>query len=515
MNKFVKISIFAAACIASLSLSACSEGKKAAGGVSEETNTLAGVLLNASGSPVSGVAVCAKHFTVDTIVFHDTTDAEGRFGMPLERRGQYGISARTDSLAVYETVEYGGSEVDVRVTLSEVGTVVGRLNLRPGTVAKDVYVSIPGSAWEAYSDSTGRFVLDGVPVGVLPLYAQSPDLQRFNNAVFVMNVKQGGSQLTGPVPAEYFEKLSERIYTADVVTSSDVVYEPGSNESGSSSSVEVLPSVGGTSANDSQGTELVVADSLKFGNEGYTGFIISEPNSVQFPLATDYGLRSWWNMDYVSGGNKPYIADMRGWTEDMLLYGGASLVDGVDGKALELNGASQYGVIESDRGLLDSSATLVLEAWVNVVSVDADSTPYRKNIVGKLGFGSESDQSVFSLAVVDGDCSAAGPSLAFFVAGGDGEAFSCSNAAVSAVKLEFGKWVYVTAVWDSGYINLYQDGGLVARKAVSVTRFASSPEPVFFGKEAMDVKLDNVRIGVQAITESDVLYRYYLLGGAI
>ena len=506
-SALVKSAITVATVTAAISLVACSEGKKAAGGVSEETNTLAGVLINASGDPVSGVAVCARHYTVDTIVFNDTTDSEGRFGMPLERSGQYGISARTDSLAVYESVEYSGTEMEVRVKLSEVGNVSGKLNLRPGVAAKNVYVSIPGSDWGAYSDSLGRFKLEGVPVGVLPLYAKSPDQQRFNNAVFVMKVYSDASVLTGPVPAEFFEKYSFQAVNvnADAEQGDKVSGEPAVD---TITEPTTLPSVGST-VKDS-----VVVDTVKENISG-ASYMVVEPNTVQFPLASDYGLRSWWNMDYVSGGNKPYVADMRGWTEDMLLYGGASQADGVEGKALELNGASQYGVIESDRGLLDSATTLVLEAWVNVVSVEAGSYPYRRNIVGKLGFGSESDQSVFSLAVVDGDCNAGGPSLAFFIASGDGEPFSCENAAVSALNLKFGKWVYVTAVWDSGYINLYQDGERVAREAVDVKRLASSPEPVFFGKEAMDVKLDNVRIGVQAITDSDVLYRYYWWGGAI
>jgi hypothetical protein len=59
------------------------------------------------------------------------------------------------------------------------------------------------------------------------------------------------------------------------------------------------------------------------------------------------------------------------------------------------------------------------------------------------------------------------------------------------------------------------EGLKVAEKAVSVTQIGSSSEPIFFGKESLNLKLDDVRLSTSAIGESDVLYRYYLKGGAI
>ena len=79
----------------------------------------------------------------------------------------------------------------------------------------------------------------------------------------------------------------------------------------------------------------------------------------------------------------------------------------------------------------------------------------------------------------------------------------------------FDEWVYVTAIWDGKTSALFMNGVKVAEKAVSVTQIGTSPEPIFFGKEEVNLKLDDVRLSTTAIGESDVLYRYYLKGGEI
>ena len=96
----------------------CSDGR-ISGGVSEETNTVAGILVDGSGKAVAGVPVCAMHFTVDSIVFNDTTDSDGKFGFPLMKRGQYGVSARRDSMSYYESVDFEGSEIEIAAKLQK------------------------------------------------------------------------------------------------------------------------------------------------------------------------------------------------------------------------------------------------------------------------------------------------------------------------------------------------------------------------------------------------------------
>ncbi len=454
---------------------ACSKsGDEIAGGVSEETNTLAGIVVDASGKGVAGVPVLALHYAIDTLRFVDTTDSEGKFGLPLSRQGQYGVSAFTDSSAYYETVNYVGEKLNVSARLSTVGDVAGILNLRPDTNAVSVYVGIPGTDWGVETDSSGAFELEGVPVGVLPLYAKSPDPIRFNDAVYVVSVSEKSkAKFRGPIPTGLFELFAGETNDVDAVNGVADVEDLVSHVSAVS------------------------------------------PEVLQFPLSTEYGLRSWWSMDYLSvSGKSGTMSDVRGWTEGMVVYGDASLVDGVDNKAVALNGAKQYGVVENDRGLLDSANAFTLEAWVRVDSILSDEDSYRKNIVGKVGFGSEGDKDVFSLALVDGECGAKSARFAFFIADGAGDSLSCSNAVVADESVEYGMWVYVTAVWDGESLSLYQDGKLSAEKTVSVNQIDVSSEPIFFGKEAINLKLDDVRFGVKAITGADVLYRYYLKGGA-
>lgn len=454
---------------------ACSEsGDEIAGGVSEETNTLAGVLVDASGKGLAGVPVVALHYVYDTVRFVDTTDSDGKFGLPLSRQGQYGISAYTDSSAYYETVNYVGEKLSVSAKLSAVGDVAGVLNLRLDTNAVGVYVGIPGTDWGVETDSTGAFELEGVPAGVLPLYAKSPDPMRFNDAVYVVTVSEKSkAKFRGPIPTGLFELFA--------------------GETGEVDSVNGFVDV-----------------------DGFVEYVAAVSSEVlQFPLSTEYGLRSWWSMDYLSvNGKSGTMSDARGWTEGMVVYGGAELVEGVDNKAFAMVGAKQYGVIENDRGLLDSAKEFTLEAWVRVDSVLSDDDSYRKNIVGKLGFGSEGDKDVFSLALVKGECGAKSARFAFFIADGTGDSLSCSNAVVADVGVDYGSWVYITSVWNGESLSLYQDGKLSAEKTVSVNQIDVSSEPIFFGKEAINLKLDDVRFGVKAITSADVLYRYYLKGGA-
>ena len=79
----------------------------------------------------------------------------------------------------------------------------------------------------------------------------------------------------------------------------------------------------------------------------------------------------------------------------------------------------------------------------------------------------------------------------------------------------FDEWVYVTAVWDGTTSVLYINGNKASEKKVSVKQIGVSSEPIFFGKESMNLKLDDVRLSTTAISASDVLYRYYLKGGAL
>ena len=439
-----------------------------ANGVSEETNTVAGVLVDGSGKVVAGVPVCARHYAVDTITVTDTTDSEGKFGLALSRQGQYGLSASKDKFAYYSTINFDGSEVNVSAKLEKTGSVEGEIYLRQDTSSAGIRVYIPGSPWETETDKNGAFSLKNVPVGVLPLLAKSPDPIHFVDAVYVVSVSTKSTSFRGPIPTGMFEYFAK--------SSAEEEEEPVGEI------VNTVDAVGAA--------------------------------NLQFPLSPEYGLRSWWPMDYLTkaGKDTKKVSDARGGTDGILLYGVDSLEEGATEKALALYGSDQFGVIEGDRALLDSAKALTLEAWIQVEK--PTSKNYRMNLIGKLGFGSSEDKDVFSLALVQGECDRKNVSLGFFIADGSSNSLECEDAAFVDYKL-FDEWVYVTVVWDGKTSALYINGLKVAEKAVSVTQIGSSSEPIFFGKESLNLKLDDVRLSTSAIGESDVLYRYYLKGGAI
>lgn len=461
MRKFSSLMFFTFAVVSTSTFFACSESdnpsSNMAGGVSEEENTIAGVLVDVSGKPARGTVVQARYVTVDSLNFVDTTDQNGKFAFPLKRLGKYGISAQLDSQAVFETVEFDGKSQEVSLELKKSHDFKGRVAFDSGLKQKFVNVSLPGSAWKVKTDEEGSFELSGMPEGTYSIKVESPDRLRYDNAIFILDVES--SRFVGPLP--------ESMADADSL-------------------------LGGKLALDGEGDR-----------------------AMQLPANVDYNLISWWPMDVMesSDGNS-VMRDVHGGSETILVYGDAKLVDGAYGKAFALNSADQFGVIESDNGILDSLSEMTLEVTLMVDSLDREGV-YRKNMIGKLGFGSAGDKDVFSLAAINGECGAESPRLAFFLADGSGDSLSCDNAVVAKAPIELGHWTRVVVVWSRDSLRLYQNANLDASAKVSVQTLGKSDEPIFFGKEDINLKLDDVRLGENAITSDDVLYRYYLRGGTL
>ncbi len=446
-----------AAAFLGFAFTACSESPDVAGGISEETNTLAGVLTDQNGKLAARVVMTAQHVDVDTLSYADTTDEKGRFAFPLKRQGRYGISANLDSSAVYSTVEYLGQKLELELNLEETTSLEGRVVLDSSAQSGDIRISLPGTPWTVEVDSLGNFEIKDIPVGKYPIVVKSPDPARYLDAAFMVEASAKGSSISGPSPL------------ADVY---DVDFSANWNSE-------------------------------------------KGENIVQLPLSTEYGLMSWWSMDYVSvSGSQKSTGDARGKSDAVVLYGGAELVEGVSGKALALDGADQFGVVENDNGILDSVNQFTLELLLQVDSLDTKKN-FRRNIMGKLGFGSSEEKDVFSLAMINGECGAKEPRLAFFLAEGSGDSLACKNAVVAADEFDFNKWNHVIVVFASGTIKMYVNGKLSGEQKVSFGRLQDSDEPIFFGKENLNLKLDDVRLGVKAITSADVLYRYNLKGGAL
>lgn len=469
MTKNRLYSIVALVLLAICVLVACSP-ENTAGGVGEETNALAGILLNEKGEPQANVRVFARHTRANIADLVDTTDSEGKFEMPLVRLGTYGLSATKGKSAMYKMVNFQGANLKVEATLVATTNISGRIYLREDTVAADVNVSIPGSPWDTRTSSEGKFSFQKAPEGVYPIIAKSPDPIRFKDAFYVAEARDGKFSFSGPYPTDMMDVVMAKA-TADTL---------------------LVDTLENTRAND---IELAGIDSL---------------SDIQFPLSPEYSLLCRWPMDYLTKDPSGWVTnDARG-RADAILFRNDSirLTEGVSLNAIALNGADQYGIVESDGNALDSATGMTFEAWVNIAKWPKDKS-YRKNIVGKLAFGGNKDQNVFSLSLVKGECGAEKTSLAFFIAGGrEGDSLSCDNVVMSD-EIDTGRWLAVTAVWNGKNLAMYIDGQRVETVESSVKLINPSAEPIIFGKEDLNLKLDDVRLSNKAIGDIDVLYRYY------
>ena len=400
-----------------------------AGGVSEETNTIAGVLVDKKGSPVVSAMVYCKSVDVDTLESSDETNSKGEFSLPVKRSGSYGISATVDSQAFYEVVEFKGKDVDLKsVSLKETVDFKGRVVLREDSSAAGIVVRVPGSSWVAKTDSLGFYKLESLPVGKANLQVIPTDLTRF-------------------VKVEH--------------------------------EVEV---------------GLLAAGAI---------------DSLMVPLSAEYGLRSWWNFAGVGKeGPVDFVKDSRSWTAGMKLYGNPEF-----NAAVHFKGANQFGVVEDDKGILDNLNAFAVEAVLQVDKVLDTAATYRKNLVGKLGFGSEEDRPVFSMAVVKGMCGAKKTSFAFFMADGSGDSLSCKTAAVSKNALDFGKRYYLMATWNGKKVSLYENGKKVGETEVSFDKISESEESIFVGKESLEFSLEDLRISVEPLNDADAESRNNLTAG--
>lgn len=442
---------------------ACDNG--VAGGVTEETNSIAGVIQVADKKAAKGVEVLARAVANPDIVFKDTTDGDGQFAFQFKEQGLYGITAKTEGLIYYEVVDYKGVTVKVEGALKEFTSISGTVQLSGDKYDKPIQLSIPGSSWSTQTTASGYFEIDSVPVGSYYVHVHSPDLSRYNDADFWVSLSTNDLAFSqGPLPV-----------SSDMLAPSETV---GLMQSESVTNVTVWG----------------------------------------VPLSVEYGLVGWWPMTYIAQESPSlrYLSDARGRTDVGVVYGKAFLDSGVLGTSIVLRGPNDFVVIESDRGVLDSAKGFTLEAWVYIEDLNevAEVDSYRKNIIGKVGFGGADDHSLFSLALIKNECGVANkPSLAFFIADGSGMALDCENAAIATEAVQVGKWIYTTAVWDGSSVSLYLNGIHVASKPTSVNVWLPSIESLYFGKENLNLKLDEIRWSTVGISSSDVLYRYYNQGG--
>lgn len=482
--------MFAVVVLAVFPLAGCTH--MLAGGVDEETNTVAGAnpetenhndlpvnasltgrLVDAQGNPLAGVEVTAIACDSPSFVYNTLTDEQGDFAMVLFRNGEYGISGSTDAGAFYSVVEYDGNPVNVDLTLSGTGSIKGRLDVEASS--NDIELTVVGTNWKAMADNNGNFELDGVPQGVLPVYAKDSDGGMYADVVYVVKVGRYETVFGDPMLAGSVDYVTAKFEAA---SSSSVLASSSSAKVYSSSAT--MPTVGMSSSEPMVGDpdydrDTVVAepDTAPTNDSGMGGSGAS--GGVQMPYGADYGILGRFDMDSITGGNTANI-----------LGAGA---------------------------LFDSSPALVVEGWVKVNSVAGDA-PYQKNIVGvypQQGDG----PGLFTLAVVDGMCNVSGPHFAFFRGDASGR-FGCGNVAMNPSAYRLGSWAYLTAVWDfnTGALVLYVDGEAVAWAYSGAAPNRPTTDPVNFGDAALDVSLEQVRMGGRPLRVVDVRYRYNYYGGA-
>jgi hypothetical protein len=397
MNNLWKKSLLFACVVA---LESCTQ----VAGTDEETNSIAGVMADASGSPLKGVAVLARSTSLatyaDTTTYRDTTDKDGCYALNIRTQGEYGITAFTDTSAFYSVVTYTGEEVELKGTLQVMDSIEGFVWIRPDSVAVGAAVVIPGSPWKTQTDENGHFVLNNVPVGRYFVAVKSPSPGYVMNSYYWVSLQADAeapnadttTKSTGPLSSEVVENTS--ISVSDDYVVSVAVWMP-------------------------------VIDWV-------------------LPLSPEYAVAGYWPMDYFtsSGTSTSQFNDARGFTGAATVYGGAVLDSGRTGhgSALALKNAEQFAVIENDAGALDSATAFTVEVWVYVEDLleTATDSVYSKNIFGKLGY---SDSSVFSLAIVKGMCGVSGPSFAFFLADGVNSALNCDNVAIDENEISLNEWV--------------------------------------------------------------------------
>ncbi|MBP5248029.1 MAG: hypothetical protein J6Z31_09275 [Fibrobacter sp.] len=396
-------------------------------------------------------------------------------------------------------------------TSEETNTIAGVVTLPSGDVAARVAVeaqAVSGTDSTIYRDTTnskGEFSISPKANGVYGLSGISKDYAFYDTiSVYGKSVSRNAELVqTETISGNVFLRTNEAAQGA-VVSIAGSPWKAVVDEDGSFTlfdvpqgehSIQVLSPK--TNYVLSQNYTVHVAES----SDSSTVKSIAEPWIL--PLSPDYAMAGYWTFESLIEKVAP---DVRGVSGNAKLYGDASLEAGRDAsKAIHFESASDFAVVENDKGVLDSAKAFTVEAWVNIQSLQSDSS-FVKNIFGKLGF---SDSAVFSLSVLQDTCGIEGSAFGFFMAQGSGDSLRCESAVIGRSHVELERWNYVAASWSGDTAKLYVNGKFEASVATNFTELVGENGiPLYFGKENLKMSIDEVRLSTTAIEASDALYRY-------
>lgn len=415
-------------------LLACGE-VKVSGGVSEETNTIAGNLVTANGSYLARTIITAWNIK-DSSEYGDTTGSRGNFALELPD-GTYALNAESGDLAFYKVVEVT-DDAKLDAVAEPVDTLLMHVSYSDGSIAQGVELGVPGTNKNVIVDEAGYVTL-AFPQGNVALFAESQN-PKFESAYY----RVSGSKISGPYSAEIsLDSLLKR--------------------------------------------ETVFANA------------VSDTQKVVLPAKRNPALS--WQFDRNAGESG---LTSNGYT--LHFYGEPQVFETV-----EFKDAKQFAVLESDKGLFDNARSLSVSVRLSIEKFPTEAS-YRKNILGKVGFGAENDESAFSLALVKGQCGVEKESFAFFVSNGDNDfATDCDNGIFADAREQ--NWVYLSASFDNGNIGIYVDGVLVASSNIGITSLRKSSESVYLGKENISMKFASVSLDTLGITEAEAFFEYSKKGG--
>lgn len=446
----------------------CSKDQTA-GGSSEETNAIAGVVVDGSGKPVANAWVeirsTAEQYQSTTVKkasaatlqlaatsesYRDTTDSLGRWDVDVSRKGLYTVlSGDAKGRMSLRNVDLQG-DVVVRDTLlpsvSFQTTITCRWGLSQGLLAV-----IPGTMFHAYADSFGVVQFDSLPQGEVNVKIISPDVYRYEDIQVSLQLDaKGVSKLWGPYNG------------SDVLDSAMRM------------------------AVQSEVNQLT-------------------PDVISLPLRYDYGVRGWWAFDQLKkDGSFQFFLDSKGRSGDGVVYGG-SLVDGQFNSALHLNGSGQFGVIESVGSVFDSMGTFSLEVWFKL-NAEPSGSAYLRNLVGQMGISGADSNDLFSLALVkNGDDKI---HVGFLLSDGISGVLDSAKMVRSNASVVVGEWNYVLATWDGMQTCISVNAQAFVCREQEIEKLQPSALPLYFGKEDLDVVLDEIRIVDVNMDQNDARYRW-------